>query len=44
MGILPGTDGVVRMSKSLGNHIAIASEPEDMYGKIMSIPDFAMPI
>ena len=42
MGILPGTDGVVRMSKSLGNHIPIHSTPEDMYGKVMSIPDFAM--
>ena len=42
MGILPGTDGVVRMSKSLGNHIPIFSSPEDMYGKVMSIPDFAM--
>jgi tyrosyl-tRNA synthetase len=44
VGILPGTDGVVRMSKSLGNHIAIAAEPEDMYGKVMSIPDAAMMI
>ncbi len=44
MGILPGTDGVVRMSKSLGNHIPIYTDAEDMYGKIMSIPDFAMPI
>lgn len=44
MGILPGTDGVVKMSKSLGNHIPILAEPEDMYGKVMSIPDFAMPI
>jgi tyrosyl-tRNA synthetase len=43
-GILPGTDGVVRMSKSLGNHIPITAEPEDMYGKVMSIPDAAMPI
>lgn len=42
MGILPGTDGVVRMSKSLGNHIPILSTPEDMYGKVMSIPDTAM--
>jgi tyrosyl-tRNA synthetase len=42
MGILPGTDGVVRMSKSLGNHIPLLSTPEDMYGKVMSIPDFAM--
>jgi tyrosyl-tRNA synthetase len=42
MGILPGTDGVVRMSKSLGNHIPILAEPEEMYGKVMSIPDHAM--
>ena len=43
LGILPGTDGVVKMSKSLGNHIPINSTPEDMFGKIMSIPDSAMP-
>jgi tyrosyl-tRNA synthetase len=42
--LLPGTDGVIKMSKSLGNHIPIQSEPEDMYGKVMSIPDAAMPI
>jgi tyrosyl-tRNA synthetase len=42
-GILPGTDGVMRMSKSQGNHIPISSTPEDMYGKVMSIPDSAMP-
>ena len=42
MGILPGTDGVVKMSKSLGNHIPILAAPEDMYGKVMSIPDSAM--
>ena len=42
MGILPGTDGVVRMSKSLGNHIPILAVPEDMYGKVMSLPDTAM--
>jgi tyrosyl-tRNA synthetase len=42
MGILPGTDGVVKMSKSLGNHIPIMAPPEDMYGKVMSIPDHAM--
>ncbi|MCS6774199.1 MAG: tyrosine--tRNA ligase [Anaerolineae bacterium] len=42
MDILPGTDGVVKMSKSLGNHIPILSEPEDMYGKVMSIPDSAL--
>jgi tyrosyl-tRNA synthetase len=44
MGILPGTDGVIRMSKSLGNHIAILADPADMYGKVMSLPDSAMPI
>ena len=43
LGILPGTDGVVKMSKSLGNHIPISTTPEDMFGKVMSIPDFAMP-
>lgn len=42
--LLPGTDGEVKMSKSLGNHIPITSTPEDMFGKIMSIPDKAMPI
>lgn len=42
MGILPGTDGVVRMSKSLGNHIPLNSTAEDMYGKVMSVPDSAM--
>jgi len=44
MGILPGTDGEVKMSKSLGNHIPILAEPADMYGKVMSLPDSAMPI
>jgi tyrosyl-tRNA synthetase len=42
MGILPGTDGEVRMSKSLGNHIPLLATPEDMYGKMMSVPDKAM--
>lgn len=42
LGILPGTDGEVKMSKSLGNHIPILATPEDMYGKVMSIPDKAM--
>ena len=42
MGILPGTDGEIRMSKSLGNHIPITGDPSDMYGKLMSIPDHAM--
>jgi tyrosyl-tRNA synthetase len=43
-GILPGTDGVLRMSKSTGNVIPINTTPADMYGKVMSLPDFAMPI
>ena len=41
-GILPGTDGVQRMSKSTGNIIPINSGAKDMYGKIMSLPDLAM--
>ncbi len=40
--ILPGTDGEVKMSKSLGNHIPISTTADDMYGKLMSIPDKAM--
>jgi len=44
LGILPGTDGEVRMSKSLGNHIPLNTSAEDMYGKVMSIPDKAMPV
>ncbi|MBP7356016.1 MAG: tyrosine--tRNA ligase, partial [Longilinea sp.] len=43
LAILPGTDGVVKMSKSLGNHIPINTDAADMYGKMMSIPDMAMP-
>jgi tyrosyl-tRNA synthetase len=40
--ILVGTDGTIRMSKSLGNYIGISEAPEAMYGKVMSIPDDAM--
>jgi tyrosyl-tRNA synthetase len=43
MGILPGTDGEVRMSKTMGNYIPIDTTAEDMFGKLMSIPDKAMP-
>ena len=43
LGILPGTDGEIRMSKSLGNHIPLNTTPEDMYGKVMKLPDKAMP-
>lgn len=42
--ILPGTDGEIKMSKSLGNHIPLLAPPEDMYGKVMSVPDKAMPL
>ena len=41
--ILPGTDGELKMSKSLGNHIPLNTTPEDMFGKVMSVPDPAMP-
>ncbi|MBK8025694.1 MAG: tyrosine--tRNA ligase [Chloroflexi bacterium] len=41
---LPGTDGSAKMSKSMGNHIPLLAEPWDMYGKVMSLPDAAMPI
>ena len=44
LGILPGTDGVEKMSKSMGNHVPINTSPEDMYGKVMSIPDETMPV
>ena len=37
--ILPGTDGIRKMSKSLGNYISLDDSPNDMYGKTMSIPD-----
>lgn len=39
MPLLEGTDGIEKMSKSLGNYIGIAEAPNDMYGKTMSIPD-----
>jgi tyrosyl-tRNA synthetase len=44
MPLLPGTDGEQKMSKSLGNYIPINTTAEDMYGKVMSIPDKIMPI
>lgn len=39
MPILEGIDGIEKMSKSLGNYIGINEEPNDIYGKVMSIPD-----
>jgi tyrosyl-tRNA synthetase len=44
LGILPGTDGSEKMSKSMGNHVPITTTPNDLFGKIMSIPDDSMPI
>lgn len=41
--ILEGTDGVEKMSKSLGNYIALMDEPKEIFGKLMSIPDALMP-
>lgn len=43
MPILEGTDGVEKMSKSLGNYIGLTESPRDMFGKSMSIPDSLMP-
>ena len=40
--LLEGTDGVQKMSKSLGNHIAIMDTPAEMYGKLMSVSDELM--
>lgn len=42
MGLLPGTDGEVKMSKSIGNHIPLNTDANDMFGKVMSVPDKAM--
>lgn len=40
--LLVGTDGVKKMSQSLGNYISVRDEPADMFGKVMSIPDDIM--
>lgn len=37
--ILEGLDGVQKMSKTLGNYVGVTESPDDMYGKLMSIPD-----
>ncbi|MDA3058042.1 tyrosine--tRNA ligase [Campylobacter sp. VBCF_05 NA6] len=42
MPLLVGTDGVNKMSKSLGNYIGVTDAPNDMYGKVMSISDDLM--
>jgi tyrosyl-tRNA synthetase len=40
--ILPGLDGREKMSKSLGNHVGVTDPPEEMFGRVMSLPDAAM--
>ena len=40
--LLEGTDGINKMSKSLGNTIGINDEPDEIFGKIMSISDELM--
>jgi tyrosyl-tRNA synthetase len=40
--LLEGTDGVEKMSKSLGNYVAVEDPPEEMFGKLMSISDSLM--
>ena len=42
MPILVGTDGVQKMSKSLGNYVGVTEPPEEMFGRLMRIPDEAM--
>jgi tyrosyl-tRNA synthetase len=42
MPILPGIDGVQRMSKSLGNYVGVADPPDEVFGKLMRVPDEAM--
>jgi tyrosyl-tRNA synthetase len=44
MPILPGIDGTQKMSKSLGNYVGVDEPPAEMYGKLMRVPDEAMPV
>jgi tyrosyl-tRNA synthetase len=41
--LLVGTDGVNKMSQSLGNYVAITDPPDDMYGKLLRVPDELIP-
>ena len=41
--LLVGTDGAIKMSKSIGNYIGVTDPPHEMFGKAMSIPDDLMP-
>lgn len=42
MPILPGTDGVQKMSKSLNNYVGVTEAPAEIFGKLMSVPDSAL--
>ena len=42
MPVLPGTDGTLKMSKTYGNYVGVTDPPEEMFGKLMSIPDEVM--
>ena len=42
--LLVGLDGVKKMSKSYGNYVGLTDAPNDMFGKLMSIPDELMPL
>jgi tyrosyl-tRNA synthetase len=42
MPILPGIDGVQKMSKSLGNYVGVQDPPEEVFGKLMRVPDDAL--
>jgi tyrosyl-tRNA synthetase len=44
MPILPGIDGVQKMSKSLNNYVGVDEPPEEIFGKLMRVPDEAMPV
>jgi tyrosyl-tRNA synthetase len=44
MPILPGIDGVQKMSKSLNNYVGVDEAPEEIFGKLMRVPDDAMPV
>jgi tyrosyl-tRNA synthetase len=43
MPILPGIDGVRRMSKSEGNYVGVTEPPDEQFGKLMRVPDAVMP-
>src|SRR5919202_2482878 len=42
--ILPGIDGVERMAKSAGNYVGVTDPPEEVFGKLMRVPDEVMPL